>query len=116
MSGSEKLKEILTKENLRQIDIANLLETSQQNFNNKVRNDTFKYSELEEIAKLLNYEITWIKTTDIKISNIHNQVNELISKLPHDEQLKIIGRIQEIVEQHEKQGKQQGLSSSSKTG
>jgi hypothetical protein len=39
--------------------------TTTQNISNKLTRGTIKYSEVKEIAKIIGYEIQWVKTKDI---------------------------------------------------
>lgn len=114
MSAKSIINELLQNENLKQIELANMLNESQQNFNKKYRNDTFKYTDMEYIAKLLNYNISWEKIGKIKFSSIQDEMLTIFNKIPRDEQLKIIGRLEEIASKYE--NSETGKSSSSKIG
>ena len=35
-----------------------------QNFSNRLRNETFKYNEVEEILDIVGYDIQWVKRGD----------------------------------------------------
>ena len=35
-----------------------------QNFSNRLRNETFKYNEVEEILDIVGYDIQWVKRED----------------------------------------------------
>lgn len=114
MSAKNIIEELLHKENLKQIDLAKLLNESQQNFNKKVKNDTLKYTDMENIAEILKYKITWEKLNEIKSKSLQSEMIELFNKLPKEEQLKLIGRVEEIASKYEI--KEPGKLSNSKIG
>lgn len=51
---SEKIKILLIKKNLTLSKLAVLLGCTRQNLTNKIKRDNFSYSELKEIAKVLD--------------------------------------------------------------
>ena len=51
---SEKIKILLLKRKMSQTELANKLNMSMQNLNNKLRRDSFDYDELQKIADILN--------------------------------------------------------------
>lgn len=67
-----------------------------QNLSKKIRNETLRYSEIQQIADILGYEITWIKKDTlvpnkgsneyqnfmIKMNNIFNYMNYMVQNLP----------------------------------
>jgi hypothetical protein len=114
MTAKLIIEELLHNENLKQIDLANLLNESQQNFNKKLRNDTFKYTDMENIAKLLDYKISWEKIGVIKLPSIQKEMLDIFNKIPLEEQYKLIGRLEEIASKYD--NKEVGKSSSSKIG
>lgn len=114
MTSKYVIEQILQKEKLNQKDLASLLNESQQNFNKKLRNDTFKYNDMEKIAEILKYKITWEKIDTPEVKPIQNEMLNLFNKLPIEEQYKTIGRLEEIINNLE--NKEPGKSSSSKTG
>ncbi len=61
MGARETIKAILATENIKLTQIAGKLGTSVQNLSNKLRNKNIKYSEIEAIAEILNYEIKFEK-------------------------------------------------------
>lgn len=61
MGARETIKAILATENIKLTQIAEKLGTSVQNLSNKLRNKNIKYSEIEAIAEILNYEIKFEK-------------------------------------------------------
>lgn len=114
MTSKLIIEQLLHKEKLNQIDLAKMLNESQQNFNKKYRNDTFKYTDMENIAKLLNYKISWEKIDKANFPSVQNEMLEKFNKIPLEEQYKIIGRLEEIASKYN--DKDMGKSSGSKIG
>lgn len=54
---SEKIKIVLLKRKKSVTDLAKTLNTSSQNLSNKLRNDNFRESELQEIAEALDCDL-----------------------------------------------------------
>ena len=54
---SEKIKIVLLKRKKSVTDLAKALNTSSQNLSNKLRNDNFRESELQEIAEALDCDL-----------------------------------------------------------
>ncbi|MDB2106647.1 hypothetical protein [Clostridium paraputrificum] len=63
MDVAKKIQIMLVKENLKIIDLDDILNTSQQNISTKLKGNNFLEKELEQIAEVLGYnlEITFIK-------------------------------------------------------
>ena len=61
MNAESQLKHILVDENKKIKDIAEMQETSIQNFSNKLKRNTIRYQEMLDIAEKLGYEIKWVK-------------------------------------------------------
>lgn len=57
MAMSEKIKIVLLKRKKSVTDLAKALNTSSQNLSNKLRNDNFRESELQEIAEALDCDL-----------------------------------------------------------
>lgn len=57
MGISKEIKKILIDEDLNQADLAERLNTSQQNMNAKLKRDNFSNKEMQEIAEALGYEL-----------------------------------------------------------
>lgn len=64
MRAETIIKHILIEENIKMKDLAKMMNTSPQNLSQRIKRDSFKYEELEEIAELLGYEIRWVKKED----------------------------------------------------
>lgn len=114
MTAKEIIKEILIKENLKLIDLAKMLNTSQPNLSQKL--NTIKYNDMEIIAELLSYSIKWEKqntnSTDI-FNEFENELLHNFRKLSRDDKLKILGRIEEIASKsNEEMGKSYNSKSS----
>lgn len=117
MSAREIVKDILHKEKLKIAELAEMLNTSQPNLSKKLNTDTIRYREMEEIAELLKYSIKWDKAEEShNMQKIEKELLILFSKLPESEKYRMIGRIEEVASKYEDNSKQQGLSSTSKTG
>ena len=56
MGMSEKIKTLLIKKNMSEVQLSVLLGTSPQNVYNKLKRDNFSEKELKEIANKLNVE------------------------------------------------------------
>ena len=54
---SKEIKKMLIDRDLTQSQLADMLNTSQSNFANKMKRNNFRVSEMIEIAELLNYEL-----------------------------------------------------------
>ena len=54
---SKEIKKMLIDKDLTQSQLADMLNTSQSNFANKMKRNNFSVSEMLEIAELLNYEL-----------------------------------------------------------
>lgn len=61
MKAEYIIKGILKEKHLKMKDLAKMMNTSPQNLTQRIKRDSFKYEELEEIAELLEYEIKWVK-------------------------------------------------------
>ena len=63
MDVSKKIRIMLVEENLRIIDLADRLNTSQQNISAKLKRNNFSVKEMDQIAEVLGYnlEITFTK-------------------------------------------------------
>lgn len=60
---AKKIRIMLVEENLKIIDLADRLNTSQQNISAKLKRNNFSVKEMEQIAEVLGYnlEITFTK-------------------------------------------------------
>ncbi len=114
MSAKEIINTILHKENLKLIELAEKLNTSQPNLSKKLISDSIRYREMEDIATLLDYEIKWDKPGQSNTMGIEKELLELFSKLPENEKYRILGRIEELASKYE--STELGKSSTSKTG
>ena len=54
---SKEIKKMLIDRDLTQSQLADMLNTSQSNFANKMKRNNFRVCEMLEIAELLNYEL-----------------------------------------------------------
>ena len=54
---SKALKKLMIDKEVTQVEVAARLEKEKQNLNNKLRNNNFRISEIEEIADILGYDI-----------------------------------------------------------
>lgn len=62
ISTAEKLKIIIDREpNLTPAQLSRLMNYSRQSLPSKIKRDTLKTSELDKIADMLGYEVTFIK-------------------------------------------------------
>lgn len=63
MDVTKKIRIMLVEKNLKIIDLADRLNTSQQNISAKLKRNNFSVKEMEEIAEALGYslEITFTK-------------------------------------------------------
>lgn len=63
MDVAKKIRIMLVEENLKIIDLADRLNTSQQNISAKLKRNNFSVKEMEQIAEVLGYnlEITFTK-------------------------------------------------------
>lgn len=62
MNAETQLKHILLEEDKKLIEIAEKVQkTSIQNLSQKLKRNTIKYQEMQDIAEYLGYEIQWIK-------------------------------------------------------
>lgn len=57
MDVAKKIRIILVEENLKIIDLADRLNTSQQNISAKLKRNNFSVKEMEEIAEALGYSL-----------------------------------------------------------
>ena len=71
----ETFKKISTDKKVTQLDMANTLGISKQNFSNKVQRNTFSPDELVKIAEMLGMEIAFIDK-DAKIDNGNKYIIE----------------------------------------
>ncbi|WP_110954801.1 phosphoribosylglycinamide formyltransferase [Anaerosinus massiliensis] len=66
MTGEELALEIrkllLIEGNISETQAAKLIGMSQQNFSQKLKSGTLRYSEVNKLLNALGYEITWNKT------------------------------------------------------
>lgn len=66
----ETFKEISTNKKVTQLEMANELGISKQNFSNKVQRNTFSPDELVKIANMLDMELVFIdKTANVDNGN-----------------------------------------------
>lgn len=49
-----------------------------QNLSKKIRNGTLRYSEIQQIADILGYEITWVKKDTLVTNNGSNEYKNFI--------------------------------------
>ena len=57
MDVAKKIRIMLVEENLKIIDLADRLNTSQQNISAKVKRNNFSVKEMEEITEALGYSL-----------------------------------------------------------
>ncbi|MDU1843630.1 helix-turn-helix transcriptional regulator [Clostridium sp.] len=57
MDVAKKIRIMLVEENLKIIDLADRLNTSQQNISAKLKRNNFSVKEMEEIAEALGYSL-----------------------------------------------------------
>jgi transcriptional regulator with XRE-family HTH domain len=68
MTVSAIIKDRLKEIGMTQTELATKLNTTRQNFNNKMSRDNFSAKELYEISKILETELTMIDNTGKKYS------------------------------------------------
>jgi hypothetical protein len=74
----QQIKEVLLEKNITMTDLVNFInrnkpdkeKTSLQSLNNKLTRGTIKYSEILEIAQVLDYDIIWKNNSNIKHSSM----------------------------------------------
>lgn len=57
MDVAKKIRIMLVEENLKIIDLADRLNTSQQNISAKLKRNNFSVKEMEQIAEVLGYDL-----------------------------------------------------------
>ena len=57
MDVAKKIRIMLVEENLKIIDLADRLNTSQQNISAKLKRNNFSVKEMEQIAEVLGYNL-----------------------------------------------------------
>ncbi len=72
--------------------------TSVQNFSAKLKRESLKYTEVEEIFDILGYSITWTKSNDPKI----DEALSLLLSLRPDLQDYILDQMKKLVELQDK--------------
>lgn len=66
MSISNIIKDILKEKGMTQTELANLLGSTRQNFNNKMSRDNFTIKEIKLIAEVLDLKLIIINTENKK--------------------------------------------------
>jgi len=66
MSASAIIKDILESRNIKQIELAEKINTTKQNLNNKINRDNFSTLELVEIADALGLQLVLRSVTEGK--------------------------------------------------
>ncbi|AMW99184.1 helix-turn-helix domain-containing protein [Rummeliibacillus stabekisii] len=69
LTVAEKIRIVLGRQNKTLTDLAEILQMSRQNLNNKMKRDNFSEKEIEDIARALNlgFEINFIMEDGKKI-------------------------------------------------
>ena len=98
VSAKDKIKELIDRENITLTKLAEIMDMSQQNLNQKISRDSIRYKDMEDIAKKLNYKIEWTKINN-NSTYLNNEETQLISsfkKLSQNDKYRIIGMIEGI--------------------
>lgn len=75
MSAAKHIKHALVERDLKQKDLAKMLNVTTATVSKMIKNDNMGYNKAEEIAEILGYEIIWkkIENRDVISQNVNNQ-------------------------------------------
>lgn len=75
MSAAKHIKHALIERDMKQKDLAELLNVTTATISKMIKNDNIGYNKAEEIAEILGYEIVWEKSENKNTisQNVNNQ-------------------------------------------